>query len=94
MSCHYILSERNFDILRPLPNQSQRSLRSVGMNSPTQITDLLAHSLPNTESMTVKNGGCTIECSVLGWLCELAHYISRDCAVAGGNHFQIISAIL
>ena len=39
--------------------------------------------------MTVKNGGCTIVCSEWGWHCELAHYISRDCAVAGWDYIFI-----
>ncbi len=44
---------------------------------------LLALAYTNTKSMTVKNGGCTIVCSELRWLCVMAHYISRDCAVTG-----------
>lgn len=51
---------------------------------------LLAVAYTNTKSMTVKNGGCTIVCSELRWFCELAHYISRDCAVAEWDYNFIL----
>ncbi len=42
--------------------------------------------------MTVKNGGCTIVCSELGWLYGIAHYISRDCGGWGGYSIPNIAA--